>query len=264
VTEIRQRPAVSNPDTDADDNNIDTEFLDLLGEDLQRDERARATGFVGKTSEVQWLRSVMLQLERRPSDSGLPFGERPGSSTSGIVSIDQVSSFSFYMDSEPVDLDFYGDVYELPSPDMAERLLSCYEVTVHGSFPILPKRALDGFRQYFEAVGNRPTSRLNPKWQAILNLVFALGAKYSHLVQAPWQAGERDHLIYHAKARLLGMTEMHLTSHPDVPQIQVAGLLAFYYLSIGQVSRYVVLGGFSGEYSVLTPKQPLISCPDPQ
>lgn len=261
MTEVRQRPA-SNPDTDADDNMNNTDILDLLDEDLLRDEQARATGFVGKTSEVQWLRSVMLQLERRTNDIATQFAERPGSSAYMIGSIDQVSSFSFYMDSEPIDLDFYGDVYELPSPDIAERLLNCYETTLHSSYPILPKKALDGFRQYFVAMSNGQSSRLNPKWQAILNLVFALGAKYSHLVQAAWQADERDHLIYYSKVRLLGMTDIPLVSHPDVPQIQVAGLLAFYYLSIGQISRYVKLSGLGGKCSVLALAQLLILHPD--
>jgi hypothetical protein len=221
-------------------------------------------GFWGKTSEVQWLRSVMLQLERRTSDPGIQFTERPGSSASVIGSVDQVSSFSFYMDSEPIDLEFYGDVYELPSPDVAERLLSCYETTLHTSYPILPKKALDGFRQYFVVISNGQASRLNPRWQAILNLVFALGAKYSHLVQATWKADERDHLIYYSKVRLLNMADISLTSHPDVPQIQMAGLLAFYYLSIGQISRYVILSSFGEKYSILALAHPLILHPGPR
>jgi hypothetical protein len=44
-------------------------------------------------------------------------------------------------------------------------------------------------------------------------------------------------LIYQARARKFGWNEKTLSQHPDLPQIQVAGLLAFYYLSTGQVSR---------------------------
>ena len=200
---------------------LDTESMDLLDEDLLKDDRARATGFIGKNSELQWLRSIMLQLER--DDESTPMsGQR--TSSYGVENIEQVSAFNFYLNAEGVDLDFVIDPYELPIPETAERLLNCYMETVHDSFPILPKEQFeDEFQKYFIAVraGNAP--RLSPKWQAILNLVFAIAAKNSHLVKARWRADERDHVIYQARARVFGLNEYALTNHPDVPQIQVAG-----------------------------------------
>jgi hypothetical protein len=200
---------------------LDTESMDLLDEDLLKDDRARATGFIGKNSELQWLRSIMLQLER--DDESTPMSERRTSSY-GVENIEQVSAFNFYLNAEGIDPDFVIDPYELPIPETAERLLNCYMETVHDSFPILPKEQFeDEFQKYFKAVraGNAP--RLSPKWQAILNLVFAIAAKNSHLVKARWRADERDHIIYQARARVFGLNEFALTSHPDVPQIQVAG-----------------------------------------
>ncbi|KAF2190426.1 hypothetical protein K469DRAFT_559877 [Zopfia rhizophila CBS 207.26] len=230
---------------------MDTESFDLLDEDLTRDERARATGFVGKNSEVQWLRSIKLQLDRikeEPDQATLRCAS-PGTiddlrGSYGSGSINQINSFTFYLDNESVDPDFYISLPEMPAPDTAERLLSCYMATVHDSFPILSKRPFEvEFRKYFEAVKDGRPPRLTPKWQAILNLVFAIGAKYSHLVKARWRADEQDHFIYHTRARAFGLNELALTSHPDVPQIQVSGLLAFYYLSIGQISRaWIVMG----------------------
>ena len=215
---------------------LNNDSLDLVDEDLLKDERARATGFVGKNSEVQWLRAIVLQLERTEDESAKPKSERrPSYAPSNI---DQVSSFSFYSDNESIDPDFYVVPYELPAPDVAERLLNCYMSTVHDSFPILPRKLFeDQFRRYFKAVQSGSAPRLSPRWQAILNLVFAIGARYSHLTKASWRGDERDHIMYQARARKFGLSENALTNHPDVPQIQVAGLLAFYYLSVGQISR---------------------------
>lgn len=39
------------------------EPMDLLDENLHENDRSRATGFVGQSSDVQWLRSLLL-LER--------------------------------------------------------------------------------------------------------------------------------------------------------------------------------------------------------
>lgn len=192
------------------------------------------------SSEAQWLRTIMAQLDRADNNivQGRSFQRRHSTYGLDMGSIDKVSSFTFSMDGDSVDLDHFIDPHELPTPETAEMLLDCYTDTVHESFPILPKRALLEFRRYFKQMGNGNPFRLSPKWQAMLNLTLAIGARYSHLVQASWQADERDHVVYQARARAFGLNEFALTNHPDVPQIQVAGLLSFYYLSVGQISRY--------------------------
>lgn len=255
ISELRQTTAPSNPDTDTHDSQgsrefgdmdqheeLDTASLDLLDEDLHKDDRARATGFVGKNSEVQWLRAVaMAQTERVDDEAGGLLSQRRGSIAPGN---EQVTSFSYWADGESVDIDFFVDPYELPQPETAERLLQCYMLRVHDSFPILPRKTFeDQFRKYFTALQNGNAPRLSPKWQAILNMVFAIGAKYSHLIKASWRADERDHLIYQARARAFGLNETTITTHSDVPQIQSLGLLAFYWLSVGQVNRaWTVIG----------------------
>lgn len=203
---------------------------------MHEDDQARATGFVGKSSEVQWLRAVAAaQAERTDEETAGTSARRRGSCAPGN---EQVSSFSFWADGEHVDMNLFVDAYDLPQLEIAERLLQCYMLKVHDSFPILPRKPFeDQFRVYFRALQNGIAPRLSPKWQAILNLVFAIGAKYSHLVQASWQADERDHLIYQARARTFGLNETTITSHSDIPQIQSLGLLAFYWLTVGQVSR---------------------------
>ncbi|KAF2259054.1 hypothetical protein CC78DRAFT_572112 [Lojkania enalia] len=265
ISEMRQTPTSSNPDTDADEtraageasrlgsmNSLATESLDLLEENLLRDETARATGFVGKNSEVQWLRSIIQQLEKEESAKATSQSSFPGAvpsrrGSANIGSVEQVTSFSFYLDSDGVDVnpDFL-DPYELPSPETVERLLDYYFQTVHEAFPIFSRTVfLDKIGRYLERLktGTAESNPLSHKWLAILNLVLAIGARYSHLVQASWQGEERDHLSYHARARFLALGPSALTNHPDVNQIQITGLLSFYYISTGQVSRSWVMMG---------------------
>ncbi|KAF2740060.1 hypothetical protein EJ04DRAFT_531172 [Polyplosphaeria fusca] len=259
MSESRPTSAPSVPDNDAAAGELDhhlafpiinTDSLDLLEEDLLRDQSARATGFVGKNSEVQWLRSLALHLERSEDESTkLPSAERATTETRpslGFGRIEQVASFSFYRDVDDVDFDHDIDVNELPPPDVAERLLGCYMSTVHSSFPILPRKSFElNLRKYLQAVRAGTAPRLNEKWRSILNLVFAIGAKHSHLVKASWRGDEHDHLAYQVRARALGFNGNVLASPPDLPLIQVAGLLAFYYLSTGQVSRAWVMVGMA-------------------
>ncbi|UPX15864.1 uncharacterized protein EKO05_0006300 [Ascochyta rabiei] len=222
---------------------LDMESLDLLDEDLHINDRTRATGFVGRNSEVQWLRAVTLAQSERTDEEASGAFWRKVSHAPGIGS-EQISSYSFWTDGESVETNFFVDPYELPPLEVAERLLGCYMSKVHDSFPILMRKTFeDQFRKYFTARQNGNAPRLSPKWQAILNIVFAIGAKYSHLSKASWRADERDHIIYQARARAFGLKEGTLTNHSDVPQIQSLGLLAFYWLCVGQVSRaWVIIG----------------------
>jgi hypothetical protein len=72
-----------------------------------------------------------------------------------------------------------------------------------------------------------------------MNLVFAIGARYSHLIGAERRADDRDHLVYMSRAvHLLELQSVNtLVAQPDQALIQAFGLLSFYYLTIGHVSK---------------------------
>jgi hypothetical protein len=209
-----------------------TELLDLLDENLHENERSRATGFVGQTSDVQWLRSFLV-LERIDGDV-----TSEGGSPFRATHNEQVSAVTYYLDHESIRIEGQVDPYDFPAVDVVEQLLSTYMEKVHDSFPILPRKLFENqCRNYFDSLRHGSAPRLNIKWQAILNLVFAIGAKYLRPFTASWWVDERDHMIYRARAQALALNRSALEQHPDLPQIQVMGLLAFYYLSIGQVNR---------------------------
>ena len=224
----------------------------MLDEDLHRDE-PRSTGFVGQSSEIQWLRTIAdAQADTTDGDW---IGLVPQHRGSDTPASGPVSSVSFWTDYDDVSVDFEVDPYELPHTEIAEHLVQCYMLKVHfkhphveiicetctyfshnlESFPVLPRMAFeDQIRVYFTALRSGNAARLNPKWQAVLNLVFANGANYSHLLDSRWWV--EDHNVYEARARAFGLNEDSLTTHPDVPQIRGLGLLAFYWFSVGLVS----------------------------
>ncbi|KAH8692568.1 hypothetical protein GQ44DRAFT_832802 [Phaeosphaeriaceae sp. PMI808] len=202
--------------------------------------------------------------EERSAKTTLLHGILPGRNGSNYRpgSVQQVSSFTFYLDNEKIYQDLTIDPYELPPPKTTEHLLGCYTATVHDSFPILSRKLLkDQVKNYFKSLQIGNSIRLSPKWQGIMNLVFAISAKYLNLAGASWCADERDHLIYYARARAFGLNRSTFIKYPDVPQIQLVGLLAFYYLSIGHIKR--LLSVITGRPSIIVDSYYSVPLPVP-
>lgn len=200
--------------------------LAFLSEDLLRTRISRETGFVGHGAEVHWLCSlqdrlrgekVTVQASAISAFWAEPFAKGPPSAT--------FSEINFYLDAESAALDVEVNPHDLPPRDLAEKLLDCYMKTVHKSFPILPPQFEDQFRRYFDALAAKKPFKVPDKWLAILNLVLAIGARYSHLINAEWQGEVRDHLVYMARAlRLLG--PWPFAAAPDLALIQAVSLIA--------------------------------------
>jgi len=244
--------------------------LGLVDEDLFRSHKSRATGFVGQNSEVQWFRNLKNKIESaeraRPTNR-LPYGP-PGSSSEAAAqrvdasharqkpsqpgNIPHVSDSSFYLDGDDLEVDVVVDPYELPLPEIAEVLFNFYMQTVHTSFPVLPKTFAVQFYKYNESVKQGRPYQLPESWRAILNLVLAIGAQYSHLAQTEWRAHENDHVLYMTRAvRILGLDRMVAsTAAPTLPLIQATGLLSLYYLTVGQISRAWMTIGVSLRFAL--------------
>lgn len=145
------------------------------------------------------------------------------------------SASTFYLDGKGIEVDYSVDPYALPNIEVAQRLLDRYMGTVQDVFPILAKDVFtDQVRDYFTAT---TPHRMPEKWLAILNLVFAIGARFSHFTEADWQVNSRDHIIYQSRAHLLNLDEPSLVHLPDLMQVQITALFAFYASTVGNVNR---------------------------
>ena len=212
--------------------------LDISREDFNRDTQSRATGFLGKSSEVTWLSRLKKQV-RFNEDSGGRFEQERDRHQDTTMLPDPRHEFStsrvdYNTNDQSVIMTEDVDAFALPNMDVADNLLNTYMNSVHCTYPIVGKNTfVNQYRTFFRGPPIKPGS----KWMAVLNLVFAIAAKHSHLTRAPWAGDASDHLVYFERARLLGLTAERLMDHSDMQQVQVYGLTAFYFLCIDQMNR---------------------------
>ena len=217
--------------------------MDRISEDFNRGPNVRATGFHGKNSELTWMQRLRSQVTSNSSDeSDEPEDDvadeadsqsSPGRQLgNGLTSI---SACSYHCDD--LTLLLYEDIdsYELPLKSTADALFQSYLDTVHALFPIIGKHT---FVQQYNAYFHRPQQRKpNQNWLAILNMIFAIGAKYSQIVRADWRGSPKDDLIYFTRARMLGFNTDAVLGHAELQKVQLTGLMAFYLMATNQINR---------------------------
>jgi hypothetical protein len=212
---------------------------DYLEEDLFDDQGSTGTGYLGRNSQVQWMRTLQRKLDdSKDESSDEPYAppshdsweasakrsealharqNEPGNSGS-------LSEYYFYLDNqEMVEID-QVDPHTIPPAETATRLFDFYQKAVHGPFRILDDQFEEQLGTYYQVTQAGGMMNVDPKWSAILNLVFAIGARYSHLVDADWQADKHDHLVYMSRAvHFLGLKSISsLICAPDRLLIQVS------------------------------------------
>ncbi|KKY21344.1 putative c6 transcription factor [Phaeomoniella chlamydospora] len=242
-----------------------TGAVDRVEEDFNRNEESRATGFMGKNSEVTWMQRLR-QENRLASPTQLgderTFQERSGGASAlfddqrgqnsgpplpDVYKEYTVAESSYHLDDFGVSVPDTVDPYEVPPKETADSLFGVYMTTVHPSFPLIGKVTFASqYRRFFGG----PRINPGPKWLSILNLIFAISARYSHLIEAPWRGDERDHLIYFTRARMLSMNDDTLFAHPDLQQIQIEGLMAFYLTATNQINRAWTISGMATRAAV--------------
>ncbi|KAL8915310.1 MAG: hypothetical protein Q9171_000180 [Xanthocarpia ochracea] len=229
-----------------------TESLDYIEEDLNRSAASRATGFMGKNSEVNWLEQLRRRTEHSGDDvdgmdgSQMTFGSGldgfPESLGKGSENIHSVSESTYHCDDISLVIQDHVEAYQLPPRDVADVLLSCYLESVHPAFPILGKTT---FMKQYQAFYNHPTLQTGPLWLAILNLIFAIAARYSRLVRIEWTTRPDDEHTYFSRARLLGLGTDALWIHGELQRIQVTGLTSFYLMATNQINRAFAMSGIA-------------------
>ncbi|MCJ1245580.1 hypothetical protein MMC30_002784 [Trapelia coarctata] len=231
-----------------------TGSLDRINEDFNRSTKSRETGFMGKISEITWLHRLQNKLDHQspPSPPGPELdGNAPNTQGSFRASqsvLDEgVADSTYHCDDYSVIAPDQVEMFELPPRPIAEFLLHTYIESVHPTFPVIGKL---NFRNQVQNFFNNEQSTPGKSWLAILNLIFAIAAKYSHLVQAELRGDERDHLIYFTRARLLGMDSESILALPDLQRVQIAGLMSFYLMSVNQINRAWTMCGLAMRYSV--------------
>lgn len=221
--------------------------LDQIHEDYNLSAATRATGYVGKASELTWIQ----KLKRRTAfgsddrdDGKLMFITGDG----GVLTSphrDQfwsaetpVNESTYHCDDLSILFPGQVDPHGLPPRYISDSLFGVYLDTVHPGFPIIGKtNFISQYQRFFEV----PDVSAGDSWKAILNLILAIGARYSHLIQAEWRGDERDHLLYFTRARMLVLDVDSILGHADLQRVQITGLMSFYLAAINQINRYELI-----------------------
>ncbi|GLA56182.1 hypothetical protein AnigIFM63604_005052, partial [Aspergillus niger] len=221
--------------------------LNLVQEDLNRSEKSVATGFFGKDSEVAW----MQRLEDEAKNRSWRKAESLDSEATKAVRIrlplpcsqtqrTEISAITFYLDDISLPLLDSVDPYGLPPKGLADQFFTAYVESVHPSFNFVRKTALVSQYQRFFSQPTHPSRR----WLAILNMIFAIGCRYSQAVNGRAD-GDYDDLVYINRARKLALDETHIFKHADLHQIQVEFLMALYLVSKYQINRAFMFSGMA-------------------
>lgn len=220
------------------------DLIDHTEEDFNRDEISRATGFIGKASEINWLQKLSKEvnseceawsasMSNSGDDNGLPspiLTPRPENPHDSFT-----ASANYYLDDLDIPNAHKGDASEVPTKEIATKLLNAYLASVHPSYPII---GISTFVSQFQVFFSQPSLKPGSRWLAILNLIFAIAAKYAQLTDAEWKGDVDDHQVYFSRAKALSL-EDQLLHHPDLQQLQVEGLACLYMVSSGHINRSV-------------------------
>lgn len=107
--------------------------LDVLDEDVNRSKDSRATGYIGKSSEVAWMRS----LETEASDPSGSKKELENSRKSPLPRTASTASMNYHIESADYPGLEVDHPYALPARASAERLLRLFMDSVQPSLPIV-------------------------------------------------------------------------------------------------------------------------------
>ncbi|KAJ5721041.1 uncharacterized protein N7483_008975 [Penicillium malachiteum] len=199
--------------------------IDHTEEDFNRDEK-QALGFVGEHSEMIWLYRLKRDLDQ---DNVTSLGE--------TLDRPSISSMNYFQGNMEISVLDAIDVLGMPAQSTADKLVDAFFDLVHPAFPVIGKRIF--LSQYRTFYSNNPTSTSRPgkRWMAVLNLIFAIAVKHSLLVNNEPDEELGNHLVYFTRAGRLSLGNVALLDHPNLQQVQVEGLTAFYLLSTAQVNR---------------------------
>lgn len=198
------------------------------------DSGSGAAGFVGKMSDVSWIQRVRdyLEAEEVPArglDQTLALFDRHTQSA---------KEATYFMDEDnllSIDEDLVNG-QQWPPFQVSLILAEAYFHSVQGAFHFLIKEEFMKSLLRFP-YGKPMLTWAERSWLGIANLVWAIGSKWLQMTQLDSQNSLDSHLIYYARARALGLDHRILFDHPDVERIQAIGLLSFYLLVNGSISR---------------------------
>lgn len=186
---------------------------------------------MGKHSETAWLYNLKREIESNVEDAD----QSEANVAEDHRGRHSVASASYFLDDCEIMINEDIDPLGRPSQVVANGLVQTFFNTVHADLPIIAKET---FLSQLNSFYTTPFVRPGRQWLAILNLVFAIASRSDHhqIRNTLLNVGEET-LQYFSRSWKLGMKDTCLLDHPDLQQVQVEGLTAFFLLSLGHKNR---------------------------
>lgn len=211
--------------------------LEVVNEDLNRDEESRAAGFMGKNSEVSWLQSLEIETERVNRQKYGPWTSQaaldPWGSGSETWQDNRIASKSYHENERETPEFEQADPYELPPKNVADVYYDVFLRYVDVHFPII-RRSL--FSAQYEQYYAEPFTDPGKKWLSVLNFIFAIASRYCSIAGKYVQGGSGDRVFF-SRAKFFSANGNIIYDNPDLQQVQIEALLSFYLLASSQVNR---------------------------
>jgi hypothetical protein len=165
--------------------------------------------YLGHICEVQWLRSLKQRLQTLNSMSSYRFTHP--------------SETNFYLDDDGMRLLNSDNPFLLPLESLATALSRCYFQTIHVTFPIIASDIENQLQVYYQSVQSGRTVIFPQSWYAIINIVFAIGARFLRITTAEWHSNPGDEMMYISRAcQIIGLNDAAaVLLTPDLPRVQV-------------------------------------------
>lgn len=164
---------------------------------------------LGSICEAQWLQELECCIKGNGNSNAPPL---------------TLHGIDFSLDDQGIHLPDVGNPFHLPNESIANDLFLAYRNTVHFAYPLLTRSVGAQLHTYYLSVRNQRSVQLPPRWFAIVNLVFAIGARYSRLIDPDLDQDASQATIYVSRAyKLLGLNETAIVlSDPDHYMVQVS------------------------------------------
>lgn len=190
---------------------------------------SRATGYMGKNSEVTWMQRLDFEASKQGTH------EDPSQPTADVAPSDEsISLLNYHLDHQSLSEPVMVNASDMPPKALADRLFQIFINRVQISLPFIRQDLfLEEYDRYYSGSVRYPDS----KWLAIFNLIMAISCVFCRLSSQDTQQ-VADETIFFARARLLKISDTILYEHDDLQQVQIEVLVAFFFLIISQVNRY--------------------------
>ncbi|KAJ5730934.1 uncharacterized protein N7483_005442 [Penicillium malachiteum] len=209
------------------------EAVDVVAEDLNRNENTRASGFFGKNSEVSWIQRLENTTQRPINDvmtgSGMNSVQR-----NDATNDTPLATMNYHLDDLDIPpVDRQSDPSVIPARELADEYFNAYMILVDPFFHAIRKSTFTA--QYINLFDRRAVPSL--KWLAILNMIFAIGCWHCRLMNHEKNEIYDNEVVFLTRARQLSLNGNTLFEHTTLQQVQFELLISLYLLCEGQLNR---------------------------